>query len=96
MKTFLTFLMFCVILAVLRAALITLLVALILALLFSFITRPRETLVLLGSLGLLGLAGARPATFIITLGLVAVAAVIDGARPRAQGPMILTDGREEQ
>lgn len=77
-----------------RAVLIALVVAVALALLVAFITRPRDTLVLLACLGLLGLAGAYPLVFIITLGVVAVVSVVANAKRKARPQALLTGGRE--
>ena len=94
MSRFLTLLILGAILAVLRAVLIALVVALVVALLVAFITRPRDTLVFLGCLGLLGLAGAYPLACIITLGVVAIASVVANAKPKPRTQALLTDGRE--
>jgi hypothetical protein len=91
---FLTLLILGAILAVLRAVLIALVVAVVMALLVAFITRPRDTLVFLVCLGLLGLAGAHPLACIITLGVVAVVSVAANAKPKARPQVLLTDGRE--
>ena len=72
MNRFVTLLTFCVAVAILRVVVVALIAALALALVWSFITRPRETLVLLGTLALMGLADARPVAFIVTLGVVAI------------------------
>ena len=71
MKGLLTFLTVVIVLAVVRAVLVALLVGLALMLLFSFIARPRETLVFVGTLTLFGLASAQPIACIIGLGIVA-------------------------
>jgi len=65
----------CVACAVLRAAVVALVVAMIIALLWSFITQPRETLLFLGILALMGLANAHPLACIIALGVIGLAAV---------------------
>lgn len=70
----------CVACTVLRAVIVALVVALMLALLWSFIRQPRETLVLLATLALMGLAHSRPVAFLAVLGVVGVAAVIFGNR----------------
>ncbi|RAK63314.1 hypothetical protein [Phenylobacterium kunshanense] len=82
------------ILAVLRAVLIALLVGVVLALLVALITRPRDTLAFLVFLGLLGLAGAHPLAFIITLGVVVIASILANSKPKAPPQALLTDGRE--
>lgn len=94
MSKFLTLLILGAILAVLRAVLIALVVAVVLALLVALITRPRDTLVFLACLGLLGLAGAYPLACIITLGVVAIVSVMSNAKPKARSQALLTDGRE--
>ena len=72
----------CIVLAIVRAALIALAIAMVLALLFYFATRPRETLQFVGVLIVTGLATARPALFIVMLGVIGVAVVVAGARRR--------------
>lgn len=57
-------LILCVVCAILKATVVALIAALLLALLWSFITQPRETLVLLVTLALMGLANAHPLAFI--------------------------------
>lgn len=66
----------CVACAVLRAAVVALVVAMIIALLWSFITQPRETLLLLGILALMGLVNAHPLACIIAIGVIGLAAVL--------------------
>lgn len=84
----------CVAVAVLRAAVVALVMAMIIALLWSFITRPRETLLLLGTFAVLGLANAQPLACIIALGVIGLAAIVASARQRARPPVLLNDGRE--
>lgn len=74
MKGFLTLLTVCVVLAIVRAALTALLVALALMLLYSFITRPRQTLMFLVNIVLFGLATAHPVAF--TFGVCIIAATV--------------------
>lgn len=72
MKRVLAFLILCVALAVIRALLMVLAVVLLLALVHAFVTRPRETMVFLGTLTLSSLAVAQPIAFIggvVILGL---------------------------
>ncbi len=71
-------LILCVVCAILKAAVVALIVALLLALLWSFITQPRETLVLLVTLALMGLASAHPIACIIGVTLVTMALVLAG------------------
>lgn len=80
----------CVACAVLRAALAALVVVLMIALLWSFVTRPRETLILLSSLALMALAEAHPLAFIVALGFLGVAVVVMGSRRKPlSGPLLL-------
>lgn len=84
----------CVVCAILRAAVVALVVAMIIALLWSFITRPRETRLLLGTFAVLGLANAQPLACIIALGVIGLAAIVASASQRARPPVLLNDGRE--
>lgn len=88
MNKFLTFLMLLVGLAIAQAAAVAVVAGLLLALLVCFATRPRETLLCLATLGVLGLANARPVAFIVALGIIGVAVVV--ARHRA------TEGRPQR
>ena len=94
MRTVAGLLMICLVVAALRAAVVALVVAMIVALLWSFITQPRETLLLLGTLALMGLANAHPLACVIALGVLGIAVVVAGARQKARPPLRLTDGRE--
>ena len=67
-----------VILAIVRAALTALLVVLAVMLLWSFLTRPRETLAFVSTLMLLGLASAQPIAFMATFGIIALAVFAAG------------------
>ena len=96
MRQLVVLLMLGAVLAVLRAVVIALMIAVVLALLVALINRPRETLVFLVCLGLLGLAGAHPLAFIITLGVVVVVSVLANAKPKARPQALLTDGRERR
>ncbi|GAA0870290.1 hypothetical protein GCM10009116_21260 [Brevundimonas basaltis] len=78
MRWALGFFTLCLVLAIVRAALIALAIATALALLFFFATRPRETLLFMSVFVVTGLATARPALFIVVLGIVAVAVVLAG------------------
>lgn len=84
----------CVILAVLRAVVMALVIAVPLALLICFVTRPRETLAFVGTMGLLSLATAQPVAFIIALGVIAIAVVVARLRRKSRRQLLLTDGRE--
>jgi chromate transport protein ChrA len=78
MKTVVALLMLCVVCAILKAVVVALVAALLLALLWSFITQPRETLVLLVTLALMGLANAHPIACIIGVTLVTIVLVLAG------------------
>lgn len=72
----LSLLTLCVIFAVLRAAFLVLIAAAALALLYAFVTRPRDTVIMIATVGMVGLASVKPLAFILTLGAVALAAVV--------------------
>ena len=78
--------------AVLRMAVVALIVVLMTALLLSFITRPRETLTYVLSLGLCSLISARPVACIIALGIITLVVVAIGAVRRPRRQLLLTDG----
>lgn len=92
MSRFLTFLTVCVVLAIFRAALAALAVGLGIILLYSFITRPRETLVFFGTLTLFGLASVKPIACIVAIALLVVAAA---AWQKSRRPLLLTDQSEQ-
>lgn len=91
MSKFLTFLMLLIGLAIIRAAAVALVACLLLALLYFFATRPRETLLYLGSLALLGLASARPLAFIVALGVVGLGVVLTRWKQGSPTPLLCTD-----
>ena len=64
MKKVFAFLILCMALALARILLMVLAVVLLLTLVHAFLTRPRETLVFLGTLALSSLAVAQPLAFI--------------------------------
>lgn len=68
----------CVLLAVLKAAVVALAIALGLLLLVALIRQPRDTLLCLVTLGLIGLANAKPLACIVAATVVAVAVVLAG------------------
>jgi len=82
-----------VIFAVLRMALVALIVTLLFFLLLAFMTRPREALSCVLSLGLCGLFTARPVACIVTLGIIALAVVVAGSRPRRSNPLPVIDDK---
>lgn len=84
MKKVFAFLILCMALALARILLMVLAVVLLLALVHAFITRPRETLVFLGTLTLSSLAVAQPLAFIG--GVVVLAAIILAKRRRGTAP----------
>ncbi len=94
MNNLLAVLMLAIVLATLKVVVMALGVMLLLALLYSFITRPRDTLVLLGCLGLFGLASAQPLACIIILGVVSVLALLTAAWRGHPRQLLLTDRRE--
>ena len=71
-------LILCVVCAIIKAAVVALVTALLMTLLWSFITQPRETLVLLVTLALMGLANAHPIACIIGVTLVTMVLVLAG------------------
>lgn len=73
MGRFLLLLIFCVALAVLRAVVIAAVALAGLALIVSFITRPKQTLIFLGTLALSGLTVAQPIACIVGLAVVSLA-----------------------
>ena len=89
MNRFLLFVTVCVVLALVKAAIIALGLALLLAVLVALIKHPRDTLLCLLTVMLIGLANARPMAFIVTLGIVCVAAVVAGAIQKARRPPLL-------
>lgn len=86
MNNFLTFMMLMLVVAILQLAVKALVVTLILALIFSFITRPRDTLIFLASLGLFGLAGSQPIACIIALTVIALMMVLVDRRQKRLQP----------
>ena len=86
-------LVLCVALAVLRMAVVALAVALLLALLISFVIRPRETILYLVSLTLMGVASTWPTPFSIGVGIIVLAGVWAGARRKSGDRLLLTDDR---
>lgn len=91
-KKLLAFLILCMALALARALLMVLAVALLLALVHAFVTRPRETLVFLGTLILSSLAVAQPLAFITGAVVIAVALiVIRRKRRKRHGRRLCTD-----
>ena len=95
MRHLLTLLVLAVALAIVKVVLIALSIALLLALAYAFVTRPRETLVFLAALTILGLASAQPLAFIITLGVIGGVAVVANARAKPRRQLLLTDSRED-
>lgn len=81
MGRFLLLIVLCVALAVLKAVIIAAVALAALALIVSFITRPKQTLVFLGTLALSCLTVAQPIACILTLGLVGVIIAIARRKP---------------
>lgn len=73
MNRFLLLVILCVGLAVLRAVAIILIASVVLGLIVSFITRPKQTLVFLGTLALSVLTVAQPISCVIALTVIVVA-----------------------
>lgn len=82
MGRFLLLLILCVALAVLRAVIIVAVALAVLALIVSFITRPKQTLVFLGTLALSALTVAQPLACIVVLAVVVLAVVMTRRRPK--------------
>lgn len=80
MGRFLLLIILCVTLAVLRAVIMAVVALAVLALLVSFLTRPKQTLVFLGTLALSALTVAQPLACIMALGLVGVAIAVSQRR----------------
>lgn len=83
-KKLLAFLVLCIALALVRTLLLVLAVVLLLALVHAFATRPRETLVFLGTLILSSLAVAQPLAFIAAFTVIGVAILLAKRRRKAQ------------
>jgi hypothetical protein len=78
MKRVLAFLILCLALALVRILLMVLAVVLLLVLVHAFVTRPRETLVFLGTLILSTLAVAQPLAFIVGAVILASTLAVTG------------------
>lgn len=83
-KKLLSFLILCMALALVRALLMVLAVVLLLALVHAFVTRPRETMVFLGTLILSSLAVAQPLAFIAAFTVIGVAIILAKRRHKTQ------------
>lgn len=90
MKWVFGFLTLCIVLAIIGAVLIALAIATVLALVFCFATRMRETLLFMGVLVVTGLASARPAVFIVTLGVIGLVVIGVGIKRKRRNPLLLT------
>ncbi|WP_046652716.1 hypothetical protein [Brevundimonas diminuta] len=90
-KKLLAFLIFCMALALARTLLMVLAVVLLLALVHAFVTRPRETLVFLGTLMLSSLAVAQPLAFIIgAVGVIGLVVIGGGIKRKRRNPLPMT------
>ncbi|GAA0763935.1 hypothetical protein GCM10010203_34160 [Actinomadura yumaensis] len=87
MSRFLLLMVLYVALAVLRAVIIAAVALAVLALIVSFITRPKQTLVFLGTLALSALAVALPLACIVGLVVVASAILATRRRRRKEPPL---------
>lgn len=91
-KKLLAFLILGMALALVRTLLMVLAVVLLLALVHAFVTRPRETMVFLGTLILSSLAVAQPLAFITGAVVVTVAViVVRRKRRKRHGRRLCTD-----
>lgn len=95
LSRFLTLVLALVVLAILQAAVAALMLALTIMLMFYLVTRPRETLAVVGILMVFGLASARPVAFTVTVGIVAVAVVVLGGRRRSARARQTTSGQKD-
>lgn len=91
MKKVFAFLILCMALALARILLMVLAVVLLLALLHAFVTRPRETLVFLGTLALSSVAVAQPIAFIGGVVVVVLAALLTRRLKRSERPRLAAD-----
>jgi len=82
-KKLLAFLILCLALALVRTLLMVLAIVLLLALVHAFVTRPRETLVFLGTLILSSLAVAQPLAVIVGIVILASTVAVTGKLRRA-------------
>ncbi len=90
-KKLLAFLIFCMALALARTLLMVLAVVLLLALVHAFVTRPRETLVFLGTLMLSSLAVAQPLAFIVgAVGVIGLVVIGVGIKRKRRNPLLMT------
>ena len=94
MNKFVTLLTFCVAVAILRVVVVALIAALALALVWSFITRPRETLVLLGTCALSCVAVAQPVACVVGVTVVAVVLVLAGRTRKPRRGLLLSGNGE--
>ena len=78
MNKLVALLILCVLCAILKAAVVALVAALLLALLWSFISQPRDTLLLLVTLALMGLANSHPRAFIAAAVVIVVVVAVAG------------------
>ncbi len=70
----------CVVLAIFRAVVLALAAALMLGLIYSFVRRPRDTLLFLATCALSCVAVAKPLACIVGVTVVALALVLAGRR----------------
>lgn len=84
MSRVLGFLTLCVALAVLKAALAVLVAVGAALLLYALIARPAPTVAGIATLGLVGVANARPLAFLLTAGAITLAVLVAAARGRAE------------
>lgn len=76
MKRVLGLLTLCVALAVLRAVLVVLVAGTVLGLLYALVTRPRDTIVFVATVGLVCLASVQPLALILSVAAMALAVMV--------------------
>lgn len=91
MKKVFAFLILCMALALARILLMVLAVVLLLALVHAFVTRPRQTLVFLGTLILSSVAVAQPIAFIGGVVVVALTALLTRHLKRSERRRLAPD-----
>jgi hypothetical protein len=94
-KKLLALFILCMALALVRVLLMVLAVVLLLVLVHAFITRPRQTLVFLGTFSLSVLAMAQPLACIAALSVIGVTIVLAKRRRKPQ-PLHLTGKTAEK
>ncbi len=94
MGRFLLLIVLCVALAVLRAVIVAAVALAALALIVSFITRPKQTLVFLGTFALSALTVTQPLACIVGLVVIALAIPTTRCRRRNEPPVQIENCRK--